>query len=467
MKRVRSILAAVAAIGLQDAVAQTSPALTFEEFRALMKNHPKVTYAGLAEERGTQELKRAKGAFDPRLSGNYQYKFFKGTEYYDQSAIGLDVPFRAPVMIKTLYENADGAYFNPEETTPNSGLLSLGVAVPLGQGLITDKSRTELRQAEAFVTYSKLQRAAITQELLHDAYKQYWLWWMSRSLLDLSNDWVGIAANRLEITKQRFALGDVASIDTLETFIQLQQRMQKAYSAGTKLNKEQQELRAYLWSITESGEYALLENEVRPQREISFDGASDNVPVLTSKTMDIANRNPELMSYAPAFDRLRAEERWKREAMKPIVNVQYNALTEPTAGASDLISSNNYKWGAQLAWPILMRKAKGELELTRIKIRETELEAEVKIAGTRNKALGLIQNLTLLRSQLATVQSNVRNMEILLDAERDKFNSGESSVFLINVREQQLFDLRMQEVEVSFQLKITELELLYLLGELN
>jgi outer membrane protein TolC len=141
--------------------------------------------------------------------------------------------------------------------------------------------------------------------------------------------------------------------------------------------------------------------------------------------------------------------------------------TEPTAGASDLISSNNYKWGAQLAWPILMRKAKGELELTRIKIRETELEAEVKIAGTRNKALGLIQNLTLLRSQLATVQSNVRNMEILLDAERDKFNSGESSVFLINVREQQLFDLRMQEVEVSFQLKITELELLYLLGELN
>jgi outer membrane protein TolC len=153
--------------------------------------------------------------------------------------------------------------------------------------------------------------------------------------------------------------------------------------------------------------------------------------------------------------------------MKPIVNIQYNALTEPTAGASDLISSNNYKWGAQLAWPILMRRAKGDLELTRIKIRETELEAEVKIAGTRNKALAMIQNLTLLRSQLATLQSNVRNMETLLDAERDKFNSGESSVFLINVREQQLFDLRMQEVDASFQLKLTELELLYLLGELN
>lgn len=467
MKRLQSVCVLVASLGLQTVSAQTEPVLTFEEFRLLMKSHPKVAYAGLAEERGTQELTRAKGAFDPRLSGNYQYKFFKGTEYYNQSAIGLDVPLRAPVTIKSLYENADGAYFNPEETTPNSGLLSVGVAVPLGQGLITDKARTELRQAEAFVVFSKLQRAAITQELLHDAYKQYWLWWMSRSVLDISNDWVSIAANRLEITKQRFSLGDVASIDTLETFIQLQQRIQKAYAAGTKVNKEQQELRAFLWSLTASGDYALLESAVRPQREIRFDGAIENTPVLTSKAMDIVNRNPELMSYAPVFDRLRAEERWKKESLKPIVNVQYNALTEPTAGASDVISSNNYKWGAQLAWPIFMRKAKGELELTRIKIQETTLEADVKIATTRNKAMAAIQNLGLFRSQLATLQGNVRNMETLLEAEREKFNSGESSVFLINVREQQLFDLRLQEVEASYQLKVTELELLYLLGELN
>jgi outer membrane protein TolC len=457
----------MASMGLQQLSAQTEPVLTFEEFRVLMKNHPKVAYAVLAEERGAQELTRAKGAFDPRLSGNYNYKFFKGTEYYNQTAVGLDIPLRAPLVIKSKYENADGAYFNPEETTPNSGLLSVGVAVPFGQGLITDKARTELRQAEAFVVYSKLQRTAITQELLRDAYRQYWLWWMNRRMLDLSNEWVTIAANRLDITKQRFALGDVASIDTLETFIQLQQREQKAYAAGTKLNKEQQELRAYLWSLSASGEYALVENELRPQREISFDGASENIPVLTSKAMDIVNRNPELMSYAPVFDRLRAEERLKKEFMKPIVNLQYNALTEPTAGASDVISSNNYKWGAQLAWPIFMRKAKGELELTRIKIQETSLEAEVKIATTRNKALALIENLNLLRNQLATLQSNVRNMEMLLDAERDKFNSGESSVFLINVREQQLFDLRMQEVDASYQLKATELELLYLLGELN
>jgi hypothetical protein len=57
-------------------------------------------------------------------------------------------------------------------------------------------------------------------------------------------------------------------------------------------------------------------------------------------------------------------------------------------------------------------------------------------------------------------------MRLLLDAEREKFNAGESSVFLINMREQQLFDLRLQEIEISAQLKLAEIDLLYLLGEL-
>ena len=54
----------------------------------------------------------------------------------------------------------------------------------------------------------------------------------------------------------------------------------------------------------------------------------------------------------------------------------------------------------------------------------------------------------------------------LLEAEREKFNSGESSVFLINTREQQLFDLRVQETEIATQLKLQEIEIQYLFGDL-
>jgi outer membrane protein TolC len=152
--------------------------------------------------------------------------------------------------------------------------------------------------------------------------------------------------------------------------------------------------------------------------------------------------------------------------MKPVVNLQYNALNEATAPAEQMLTLNNYKWGAQISWPIFMRKAKGDLGITRVKIEELELEAIQKTTSIRNKALASIRQLELLRLQLSNVSANVNNMQRLLDAERDKFNSGESSVFLINTREQQLFDLRIQEADISTQLKLKEIEILYLLGEL-
>jgi outer membrane protein TolC len=163
---------------------------------------------------------------------------------------------------------------------------------------------------------------------------------------------------------------------------------------------------------------------------------------------------------------LRAEERLKKELMKPVVNLQYNALNEATAPAEQMLTMNNYKWGAQFSWPILMRKAKGDLGVTRIKIEELQLEVLQKTTVFQNKALASIRQLELLRLQLANVAANVKNMQRLLDAEREKFNSGESSVFLINTREQQLFDLRVQETEIATQLKLQEIEIQYLFGDL-
>lgn len=450
------------------ASAQQFPILSFDMYRDMMVNHPKARYAELAEKRGERELIKARGAFDPKLSGNYDYKFFKGTEYYNQTGVGIDVPLRAPIAIKSKYENADGAYFNPEETTPNGGLVSLGVAVPLGQGLITDRQRTDFRQAEAYVEFAKLERLRIRQELLLDAYSQYWNWWQAQRQYDIYTEWLSLSQERLRITKERFSLGDLASVDTLETFIQVQQRAQKTDALQAKAIKEKLSLLNYMWTSDETGRFNVIPDEsTRPQTEMTFGISSDNTQLMESKANKIELYNPELRQFEPIFNQLRAEERWKKEAMKPIVNVQYNLMTEPTNGsASDIITSNNYKWGAQVAWPIFMRKAKSELELTRIKIEETSIDVELKRTATQNKALTIIRNIALFRNQLSTVRGNVSNMQLLLEAERDKFNSGESSVFLVNTREQQLFDLRLLEIELATQLKLAEINLQYLYGEL-
>ena len=447
--------------------AQSEEVLTFDAFKVMLKNHPALRVADLSVEKGQQELTKAKGAFDPKISATHQNKFFKSTEYYNQTYIGVDIPLRAPIILKSSFENANGSYVSPEEITPNGGLLNAGIAVPLGQGLITDKSRTEIRQAEAYQRYSVIEQSRLIQDLRYEAYKQYWEWWMTRKVLDINREWVTIAEQRLTDTKNRFLAGDIASIDTLETAIQVQNRKQKYQSAEAKWAKESLDLTSQLWEEKELNYVPIesIKNAV-PQKEISFNEALINTNVLTDRTNTVSSTSPHLLKYTPMLEQLRAEERWKKELMKPVVNLQYNALNEATAPADNMLTMNNYKWGAQISWPILMRKAKGDLGITRIKIEELELEAVQKTTIVRNKALASIRQLELLRLQLSNVSGNVNNMQRLLDAEREKFNSGESSVFLINTREQQLFDLRVQEAEISTQLKLQEIEILYLLGNL-
>lgn len=447
--------------------AQSQEVLTFDSFKVMLNNHPALRVANLSVEKGQQELTKAKGAFDPKISATHQNKFFKSTEYYNQTYIGVDVPLRAPLILKSSFENANGTYVSPEETTPNGGLLNAGIAVPLGQGLITDKGRTEMRQAEAYQRYSVIEQNRLIQDLRYEAYRQYWEWWMSGKVLDINREWVSIAEQRLTDTKNRFLAGDIASVDTLETAIQVQNRKQKYQSAEAKWAKESLDLTSQLWQENELNFVPIesIKNTI-PQKEISFDEALMNANVLTDRTNSVSTTNPQLLKFRPMLEQLRAEERWKKEQMKPVVNLQYNALNQATSPADDMLTMNNYKWGAQISWPIFMRKAKGDLGVTRIKIEELELEALQKTTVIRNKALASIRQLELLRLQLANVSGNVSNMQRLLDAEREKFNSGESSVFLINTREQQLFDLRVQETEISTQLKLQEIEILYLLGTL-
>jgi outer membrane protein TolC len=463
----RTLALLACALYTWHATAQMQEVLTFEAFKELLGNHPSLRIAALSVEKGNQTLTKAKGSFDPKVSGFYQNKLFQGIDYYNHTSIKVDIPLRAPLLVTSGFENSSGAFFNPEEKTPNGGLINAGIAVPLGQGLITDNNRTELRQAKAYQRYALIEQNVLIQRLRHDAFQQYWTWWMSRQILDIHREWVAIAEQRLSDTRSRFSAGDIASIDTLETSIQVQNRKQKLQAAQAKWNKESLDLTSHLWKKNEQ-DYLPLESlgNTLPQRDVVYENALSNTRILADRTNRIYTTNPELLKYEPLLEQLRAEERWKKEMMKPIVNVQYNALNKATDPVDQLMTFNNYKWGAQVSWPVLMRKAKGDLGITRVKIEETELESVQKRTTLRNKALAAIQQLELLRQQFAILSSNVNSMKRLLDAEREKFNSGESSVFLINTREQQLFDLRIQETEVAAQLKLQEIEVQFLFGEL-
>jgi outer membrane protein TolC len=131
---------------------QKARVLTSREFfQRVMEFHPVARQAALLSENARQELRIARGEFDPKLESDFAMKEFKKDLYYRNWNTQLKVPVWIGEL-KAGYERNTGSYVNPEIRTSDAGLAYAGVSVPLpiSQGFFIDARRNTLRQAQLF-----------------------------------------------------------------------------------------------------------------------------------------------------------------------------------------------------------------------------------------------------------------------------------------------------------------------------
>ena len=93
--------------------ADSTVVLKFDEFYAIvLSNHPIVKQAEILTQQAAQELRLARGGFDPKLEGTYDLKNFKDIEYYDKLDVSLKVPLWFPIDPKVGLERNEGDFLN-------------------------------------------------------------------------------------------------------------------------------------------------------------------------------------------------------------------------------------------------------------------------------------------------------------------------------------------------------------------
>ena len=102
-----------------------SEVLSYSEFLGYVKKfHPRIKQADLKINTAEAELMKARGAFDPKIEVDYDKKQFKNKEYYSILNSSFKIPTWYGIEIKASFDNGEGIYINPENTTPNNGLTS-------------------------------------------------------------------------------------------------------------------------------------------------------------------------------------------------------------------------------------------------------------------------------------------------------------------------------------------------------
>ncbi|MBR9921534.1 MAG: TolC family protein [Bacteroidetes bacterium] len=437
--------------------------LSPQQFLEIVRqNHPLSKIARLQPAKAEAELLKARGAFDPKLGAGMEQKYFDGKKYFSLADVGIKAQTWAGLELKAGYSHTQGVYLNPENTQPEDGLLYGGISLPLGQGLIIDQRRAVLKQAKVARELSLAERDLMLNQLIFEAAYAYWNWFTAYHELNIRRDALQLAEDRLKAVKEYARLGDRPMVDTLEARIQWQNRQIALQDAELQYQQSQFMLENLLW-INEAP--LALEEDTRPPDRETIEAIQPDPVVLLPGMDSLRNGHPMLRAAALQIDQMEIERRWKKEQLKPQLNLSYQPLLFVPSGERDFVyNPANYKWGVQFNMPLLLRKERGALALADIKIRESDFKLDNKTREIYTKSQAARSELNILSSQWELYRQNQRDYARLLNAERALFQQGESSLFMINSRETKWLDARIKELETLGKIQKAEAKLKYILG---
>ncbi|TAF64207.1 MAG: transporter [Cytophagales bacterium] len=438
-------------LGVQAQITEDS-IFTFEEFYDLLiNNHPVAKQARLLNENAEQELRMARGNFDPKLSADYTQKQYDKKTYYDILNSGLKIPFWWGDL-KAGYKKAEGTFLSPENTLPETGLVYAGVSVPILQGVLIDERRATLQKAKIFQDIAEAEQRKEVNKLVLTAVKQYWEWYFAYQQYLLLTEGYLLADFRYRGVVSKVLVGDEAPIDSVEAKIILQTRDIELRQAAVQLQNTRLLLSNHLWATDETP-LEIPEN-MKPQ---DFSEEShDALPAIEFFLDQASNNHPEVLKLRFKLQQLNVDERLYKNNFLPSLNIEYNLLNEALAGSNKEITTpqlQNYTFGLVASFPLFLRKERSKLQINKIKQNQTELdllqttrEINNNIAISYNE-LQNIRNLIRLQAQM------VENYTRLRDGEQQKFDNGESSLFLVNSREAKLIEsqVKLEDLKQKYE----------------
>lgn len=447
--------------------ADTVKIFALEDYvKLILANHPVVKQADLMPENARQEIRLARGAFDPKLTSNWDVKNYKDTEYYDIFNTTLKVPLWFPIDPKVSVDRNRGYYLNPERNISEDEdfrQLTAGLSLPVGRGLLIDQRRAAVQQAELFAQITEAERIKMINKVLLTAVKAYWDWYYSYFEFRFVDQSLAISEEIYRRVKLDFDFGEVAAVDTVQAAITFQNRNADRQAALIGFKRASLVLSNYLWGQNE--EPLEIQDNVAPIWDVAFQQPEDS---LDSLLLFAITNHPELQKYNLKLEQLGVDERLAKENLKPRIDVNYNLINSPinyNGEFSDIDLGNNYKFGLEVEFPLFLRKERAKLKQTRIKIDQTGLESRFVQQEIVNEIEGAYFEMVNGQQLLSFLETAVNNYQRLLEAELLNLTLGESDLFKINFQQDKLLEARIKLIKQQVSIEKAKLELLWSAGK--
>lgn len=433
----------------QPGAPTTAPAspLTLDEVLKSVDRHYPLLFA-IVQERAIAagQVLSAEGSYDLKVGGKYKrndngfYQYENIDTYVEQLTPFYGASFFAG------WRRGRGYYptYYGDRETYGGGELRGGVNLPLLRDGWIDPARAKLRttriEREAAEPVILKQRI----EFIRGATVTYWGWLASGRKLGIASDLLQLAAQRDEQVAARIRAGAIPEIEQLDNQRLVADRTAKLIASERRYQAATIDLSLYY----RDGEGQPLFPDTARLPEAFPSPRPLSEARLETDVEFALQRNPEVRKLRLSREKADVELQLARNQIAPNLDLQLsvsqdvgNPIEKKDKDRADIEAS------VVFAAPLQARSARGRaqsLSAVISQLRAQEQYASEKVVNEVTDAYSAVQNAYLVVEQF---RRSVELNRALEEAERRKFDLGQSNLFTVNLRELATADARALEVD--------------------
>jgi len=395
------------------------------------------------------DILSAQGAFDIALKGAAT----NTTGYYNSNRLEANLEKPTSIWGTSFfagYRIAGGDFpeYYGERRSNSAGEIRFGGRIPLWRDRSIDQGRLDLQQSEI---NRNIANTILDEQKLgihRDAAASYWNWLAAGKRQRIVQDLLRIAEARKDQLRKRVKLGDIPAIEEKENDRAILARREQIAAAERVLQKSALYLSLY---------YRTADGSMINPNSSSL--PSSFPPELSVENAQFEKDKLYALENRPELKKIMSEIELENNALRFHENQRGPQLDLILRGSRDIENSGTFKrnpWEGDFALvfniPLQTRKQDGKIGGTETKIeilKQKFAYQKDKISIEAGDALIALENAL---KRLAIIKEEVIVAEDLARAEKARFDLGDSTLLIVNLREQAAAEvaLRLVGAEVDY-----------------
>ncbi|CAN5754347.1 TolC family protein [soil metagenome] len=448
------LLFAASSIFSRTASAQEGPLRLEDVTTSTDRSYPALRAALRESAIADAELRSANGAFDPswRTSVNVD-----PVGYYKEFRVSSEVQIPTPLWGTSFwagwgYGDNDFPVYYGNYVTNSAGEARIGASIPFWRNGPIDRRRANIDRAELGRTLATVSIDQQKIEIRRAATLRYWDWVAAGRRRAIAEALLEIAVSRDAAIGARVGQGDLPQIERTDNSRAIVQRQGFVISAQRDVERAAIELSMFVRD--ESGNPRIVAASRLPDalpEPISLDAGAVRRDATAAQ-----QKRPEVRRYVLQQEQTEIERRWAANQMAPAID--FRVLGSSDLGRNpDPFNLNRNRPELQLGLvidiPLLNRANDGRVKVAESQIARLEDQKRLMQDRVGAEVSDALSALEAARQRVLVARREVTLAAELEVAERQRFDLGDSTLLVVNLREQASAESRMREIDamVDFQ----------------